>query len=331
MVQIKAHGTDQARWQGPNGKRGYGRDSFAILQIGGYSPSTGIYNQATYPTQLTAMADLRLHTYIWFEVGGDANKAKLVLDYFLPRIKTPKGSIVAIDYEQGASSNVDNNTNAILYAMDRIAQAGYTPMLYTGKPYIYAHVDVARFLSKYPSHLWLAAYPDYQVRSEPLFDYFPSMAGIGMWQFTSTYVLGGLDGNVDLTGITFNGYSQQPKPTPQPAPQSNGIAVDGIAGVATVKAMQHILGSPEDGYISGQTNYSKKFAPVFSTVQLGAGGSSMIKKLQYVLGVAQDGYFGPSTIAALQARLHVYPDGYAGASTVKQIQANLNRGHIIIE
>ncbi|WP_354002022.1 GH25 family lysozyme, partial [Periweissella fabaria] len=50
--------------------------------------------------------------------------------------------------------------------MDCISQAGYTPMLYTGKPYIYAHVDVARFLSKYPSHLWLAAYPDYQVRSE---------------------------------------------------------------------------------------------------------------------------------------------------------------------
>lgn len=331
MAQIKAYGTDQARWQGYNGKRGYKRDAFAILQIGGYSPKTGIYNQATYVPQLNAMRDLRLHTYIWFEVGGDANKAKLVLDYFLPRIKTPKGSIVALDYEDGASSNVANNTNAILYAMDRIAAAGYTPMLYTGKPYIYAHVDVKRFLEKYPQHLWLAAYPDYQVRSEPLFAYEPKMYGLTIWQFTSTYILGGLDGNVDYTGITFNGYSQQPKPTPQPAPQSNGIAVDGIAGVATVKAMQRVLGTPQDGYISGQTAYSKKFAPAFSTVQLGAGGSSMIKKLQYVLGVAQDGYFGPGTIAALQRSIHVNADGYAGAATVRQIQSNLNRGHIIID
>ncbi|CAH0415977.1 hypothetical protein WFA24289_00276 [Periweissella fabaria] len=321
MAQIKAYGTDQARWQGPNGKRGYGRDGFAILQIGGYSPSTGIYNQATYPTQLTAMADLRLHTYIWFEVGGDANKAKLVLDYFLPRIKTPKGSIVAIDYEQGASGNITDNTNAILYAMDRIAQAGYTPMLYTGKPYIYAHVDVARFLSKYPSHLWLAAYPDYQVRSEPLFDYFPSMAGIGMWQFTSTYVLGGLDGNVDLTGITMNGYMNKP----------DVITVDGYAGQATIKAMQRVLGTTQDGVISGQSKYSAQFAPNFMNIQVASGGSQMIYNLQQVLGVQADGYFGPATISALQARLHVYPDGYAGQATVKQIQSNLNRGHIIID
>lgn len=327
MTQIKAYGTDQARWQGPNGKRGYKRDSFAILQIGGYSPSTGLYNQSTYSSQLNAMRDLHLHTYIWFEVGGDANKAKLVLDYFLPKIKTPKGSIVALDYEAGASSNVANNTNAILYAMDRIAQAGYTPMLYTGKPYIYAHVDVRRFLIKYPNHLWLAAYPDYKVRSEPLFIYEPSMPGLTIWQFTSTYALGGLDGNADYSGITSNGYNRQPVTQPH----SNGITIDGLAGVATVKAMQHVLGTTEDGYISGQSNIAKHSAPNFTTIQTGAGGSRMVFNLQKVLGVPADGYLGPHTIAALQRRIHVNADGIAGAATVRQIQSNLNRGHIIID
>lgn len=40
------------------------------------------------------------------------------------------------------------------------------------------------------------------------------MDGAAIYQFTSTYVAGGLDGNVDLTGITDNGYSTLPDPNP---------------------------------------------------------------------------------------------------------------------
>ena len=36
------------------------------------------------------------------------------------------------------------------------------------------------------------------------------MDGISViWQFASNYVAGGLDGNVDLTGITDKGYGKQ--------------------------------------------------------------------------------------------------------------------------
>lgn len=38
------------------------------------------------------------------------------------------------------------------------------------------------------------------------------MDGVAIWQFTSTYIAGGLDGNVDLTGITDNGYTNSDKP-----------------------------------------------------------------------------------------------------------------------
>lgn len=38
------------------------------------------------------------------------------------------------------------------------------------------------------------------------------MDGIGIWQFTSAYIAGGLDGNVDLTGITDSGYTDTNKP-----------------------------------------------------------------------------------------------------------------------
>ncbi|HCT3335952.1 TPA: LysM peptidoglycan-binding domain-containing protein, partial [Enterococcus faecalis] len=50
------------------------------------------------------------------------------------------------------------------------------------------------------------------VSPNPLYAYFPSMDGIGIWQFTSAYIAGGLDGNVDLTGITDSGYTDTNKP-----------------------------------------------------------------------------------------------------------------------
>jgi LysM repeat protein len=48
------------------------------------------------------------------------------------------------------------------------------------------------------------------------------MDGISVFQFTSTYVAGGLDGNVDLTGITDKGY-ENGNPT---KPDTNTPATD---------------------------------------------------------------------------------------------------------
>ncbi|EPH89073.1 LysM peptidoglycan-binding domain-containing protein, partial [Enterococcus faecalis] len=112
----------------------------------------------------------------------------------------------------GASSDVNANTETILYGMRRIKQAGYTPMYYSYKPFTLQYVDYQRIIKEFPNSLWIAAYPSYEVTPEPLYAYFPSMDGVGIWQFTSTYIAGGLDGNVDLTGITDNGYTATDKP-----------------------------------------------------------------------------------------------------------------------
>ncbi|NOJ61882.1 hypothetical protein, partial [Arthrobacter sp. 260] len=45
------------------------------------------------------------------------------------------------------------------------------------------------------------------VTTVPNYGYFPSFDNVGIFQFTSTYRAGGLDGNVDLTGITDSGYN----------------------------------------------------------------------------------------------------------------------------
>lgn len=204
------HGVDWAVYQGANGKWGYANDKFAISQIGGTTTGWNLYDQWTYGSQVksTIAMGRRAHTYIWWQNVTTNAQADYVLNYFLPKVQTPKGSIVALDVESGAQ-----NTAAIDHALQRIKDAGYTPVLYGYKNYLVNNTDLHYLASKYV--LWLAEYPNYQVTPQPNYNYFPSFDNVGIFQFTSTYVTGGLDGDVDLTGITDNGYkggnSQKPQ------------------------------------------------------------------------------------------------------------------------
>lgn len=220
-------GVDWSRYQGANGIFGYGHDKFAICQIGGVNGG-GMYGQTTYETQVaSAIAQgKRAHTYIWYQVGGNAALGEQVLNTFLPQVKTPKGSIVALDYESGASADKQANTNAILHGMRMIKAAGYTPMYYSGKPYTVANVYADQIIREFPNSLWMAAYPDYNVTPVPNYNVFPSMDGVAIYQFTSTYIAGGLDGNIDLTGITDNGYTKNNNPETQTPAISQGQQAD---------------------------------------------------------------------------------------------------------
>ncbi|MHC5523413.1 LysM peptidoglycan-binding domain-containing protein [Ligilactobacillus saerimneri] len=203
------YGVDGSRYQGNTLKKVTSEDSFAISQIGGYYNGTFI-PQATYQSQVASgiAMGLRMHTYIYMETGANQAQTKAMLDYYLPRVQTPKQSIVALDYESGASANREANTDNVLYGLRRIKAAGYTPVLYSYKPYILSHLDRQRITSEFPNSLWVAAYRDYSVMTRPDYNYFPSMDGINMWQFTSTAIAGGYDYNVDLLGITLNGYKK---------------------------------------------------------------------------------------------------------------------------
>ena len=211
------HGVDWAVYQGPNGKWGYANDKFAVSQIGGTTTGWNLYDQWTYGSQVksTIAMGRRAHTYIWWQNVTTNSQADYVLNYFLPKVQTPKGSIVALDVESGAQ-----NTAAIDHALQRIKDAGYTPVLYGYKNYLVNNTDLHYLASKYV--LWLAEYPNYQVTPQPNYNFFPSFENIGIFQFTSTYVAGGLDGDIDLTGITDNGY----KGGNSQKPQSSTPAVD---------------------------------------------------------------------------------------------------------
>ena len=199
---IKHYGVDWSKYQGNSGIWGYSRDDFSISQIGGYYNGTFV-PQSTYSSQVanTIAQNKRAHTYIFSQFSGTW-QADQMLNYYLPRIQTPKGSIVALDVESG-----NPDTASVEYALKRVQDAGYTAVLYSYKGFLINHLGrdgLQEIANQYP--LWLAKYPNYQVTTEPNYNFFPSFDNVQMLQFTSTYIAGGLDGNVDFTGITENGY-----------------------------------------------------------------------------------------------------------------------------
>ena len=224
MASKGQQGPDWSVYQGANGVFGYPSDKFVISQLGG-TVNGSIYEQYTYPTQVASAiaAGKRAHTYLWGQFGSSKAQAKAMLDYMLPKVQTPKGSIVAIDYEDGASGDKQANTDAIMYALNRIKNDGYTPMLYGYLNYFNAHVYLSQISGTYK--LWLGEYPDYKVTPKPNYNYFPSWENVALFQFTSTYIAGGLDGNIDLTGITDNGYTKNDNPhTNTPAISTGKVA-----------------------------------------------------------------------------------------------------------
>lgn len=223
-AKVKHYGVDWSKYQGSNGVWGDSRQDFAISQVGGYYNGYFI-DQATYPSQVasTIAQGKRAHTYI-FAQFSNRQQADQMLDYYLPRVQTPKGSIVALDVESGTP-----NADAVRYALDRIQQAGYTAVLYGYKGFLVNHLGTAGLqdiAKSYP--LWLAEYPDYNVTKEPNYNYFPSFDNVQIFQFTSTNIAGGLDANVDFTGITENGYKggNATKPETNTPAVSAGIKAD---------------------------------------------------------------------------------------------------------
>ena len=141
--------------------------------------------------------------YHFARFGGDVATAQAEANYFISNLPSRPRYLVC-DYEDGASGNKQANTNAVLAFMDICKANGFEPIYYSYKPYTLANIYVEQITTKYPNSLWIAAYPDYEVRSEPYWGVYPSMDHTRWWQFTSTGLSGGLDKNVVIIGSELN-------------------------------------------------------------------------------------------------------------------------------
>ena len=233
-------GTDLSKYQGYTAVFGQPSDKFTISQIGGYYDGT-FRDQPTYTSQVasTIAQGKRAHTYIYGQFSTK-DEADQMLNYYLPKIQTPKNSIVALDVESG-----NPNTEAVRYALNKIQNAGYTAVLYGYLNFLTAHLDLSSLADSFP--LWLAEYPDYNVRTTPNYKYFPSFKNVHLFQFTSTYAAGGLDGNVDLLEITKNGYDG----TKTTAVGSTAVKTDSTT--TAIKQGQKANATPKSNIVVGYT------------------------------------------------------------------------------
>lgn len=151
--------------------------------------------------------------YHFARFGGSQAQAVAEADFFVRHLPQKNIKYLVCDYEDSASGNVNANTNAILAFMDTVARHGFEPIYYSYKPYTLSHVDYHRILERYPNSLWIAAYPNYNVTPNPVWEVFPSMDGIRWWQFTSTGIAGGLDKNVVLIDDNQNTIKNAKKET----------------------------------------------------------------------------------------------------------------------
>ena len=212
-VSANEYGTDTSRYQGNTVVKGRSDDTFNVAQVGGFTNGY-YYDQNTYKSQVRSgiAQGLYEHTYIWMEGGSSATRTVNIVNHFLPKIQTPKGSVIALDVEHGYNGYYKQaNTNAIKAGMRRIQQAGYTPVLYTGKAYINSIAYPSQIVKEFGTCLWLAQYPTMQVTQHPNYNYAPVMDGYNSWQYSSMGRSYGLDMNVAFNKIWHNGYNGKHK------------------------------------------------------------------------------------------------------------------------
>ena len=196
---------------------------FVIVKVGGSGGGEGYHYQNPSASMQLANAKangLAVGAYFWAECGSSSSEASrmaklAVSDAKRAGLKT--GSVIAMDYEAGAyASQKTANTNAVVTFMDYIKKAGYKPLFYSGASFARSNVDTQKLINKFgKSVLWIASYKTLGTQYAPDYNYFPSMNGIGIWQYADSWKGLNVDGNVQFAKIISNGEVVKKTPIKQ--------------------------------------------------------------------------------------------------------------------
>lgn len=201
----RTYGVDVSSFQSKDMSR-YPDSKFAIVK----STQGTYYHNPNHEGQLASakQAGMQVMEYHYANFSNNANEAVTEAQYALSHTKLAKGSYIWLDWEAGDGNKVNyspaDNTEAILAFMNIISSAGYKTGLYAGAALMRNNIHTSIILSKYPNSLWVASYPVTRAVSEPDFNYFPSMNGVAIWQFTSNWKGLNVDANVMLIDIFKN-------------------------------------------------------------------------------------------------------------------------------
>ena len=178
----------------------------AIVKL---TEGTGYFNpKASAQIKSVHANHMYLHGYHFATFGNSVSRAKAEARFFVSRAKKlniSKKRYLWLDWETGDGNVVINstysNTKAILAFMKVCHDAGYKVGLYSGAYVLRQHVDTAKIVKKYGTCLWVASYATSGRIDKPNFNYFPSMNGVALWQFTDNWHGLNVDGNISLIDL----------------------------------------------------------------------------------------------------------------------------------
>ena len=103
--------------------------------------------------------------------------------------------------------------NAIIAFMKKVKDAGYKPLLYASSSVLRNNINTNKVVNAFPNSLWVASYAISGRIDNPNFNYFPSMNGVSIWQFTDNWRGLNVDGNINVLPLSSSGnaVSQAPK------------------------------------------------------------------------------------------------------------------------
>lgn len=333
--------------------------TFSIVKLGGSGGGEGShYKNPKASAQLANAAQVGMNVggYFWGEFGSSQSSASSMANKAISDAKADglkPGSVIALDYEHGASSNKDANTKAIEVFGSTIEANGYKFALYSGAYYLKSYVNIEEIGQQFGTCFWVASYKAMNAQTAPDYNYFPSMNYVAMWQYGSNWYA--VDGNVDLIGfMTTGGVTQNTpvKPTTPAASDNtatkytvksgdswwsiaNRVGVDmnllaqlngkTIASVIHPGDILKIKGTLDNNLTASQAKNTKASSKSNLAVD-GKLGHQTILAGQKLYGMRiQDGVISrPSSyVRILQKHLGVTQDGIMGPQTIRAMQRKL--------
>ena len=190
---------------------------------------TGYFNpKAHYQIKSAHYHHMYVHAYHFATFSNSVSRARKEAKHFVAYAKRQnisKKRYLWLDWETGDGNSVvgsrSANTKAILAFMRVCHDAGYKAGLYSGAYVLKQHVDTSTIVKKYGTCLWIASYATMGRIDNPNFNYFPSMNGVAIWQFTDNWHGLNVDGNITLKKLitkkklaVHKKSAERPKPKP---------------------------------------------------------------------------------------------------------------------
>lgn len=203
----REYGVDVAIYQSANMQKFKNAGAkYAIVKL---TEGTGYFNPlAVQQTTNARNAHMYVHAYHFANFGNSVARAKSEAAYFLKHAKEcnmAKSRYLWLDWEGNTYNYVNGaksaNTAAIMAFMRAIKKAGYKTGLYSGAALMRSNIDTKAVIKEFGNCLWVASYPVSEAVSSADFNYFPSMDGVAVWQFTDNWKGLNVDGNISVIDL----------------------------------------------------------------------------------------------------------------------------------